>query len=191
MRKVGSGTVSLTFDDGFESIFSVVFPLIDLLKIHATFYIPSRYIGRRGYVNKEQLWQMAKSPYVAIGAHTRSHVRLSQLSEKEQIAEIRGGKEDLEDLLGRAVTSFAYPYGKFDDLGHSAQPRCQEAGFLFACSTERRVLTTSSSKFWLPRVGVPASFPVQQLRAFAAGLFFPADAVRWLARTMCAAKGRG
>lgn len=68
----------------------------------------------------------------------------------------------------------------------------QEAGSLFACSAERRVLTASSPRFWLPKVGVAASFSVQQLRTFAAaaGLFFPPDAVKGLARMMRAAKGR-
>jgi peptidoglycan/xylan/chitin deacetylase (PgdA/CDA1 family) len=50
------------------------------------------------------------------GAHSRSHADLTALPEEELASEITGSRDDLADLLGTRVTSFAYPYGYYDDL---------------------------------------------------------------------------
>jgi peptidoglycan/xylan/chitin deacetylase (PgdA/CDA1 family) len=50
---------------------------------------------------------------VAVGAHSRTHVDLRGWDRTQLGREVRGSKEGLEDLLGKPVTSSAYPTGLF------------------------------------------------------------------------------
>ena len=50
-----------------------------------------------------------------IGSHTRSHCQLTETAPESWEGELRGAREDLQALLGAPVSSFAYPYGKFND----------------------------------------------------------------------------
>jgi len=71
-----------------------------------------------------------------IGAHTVSHPILSRLDEAGARAEMASSKAELESLLGRPVTLFAYPNGK---PGQDFLPRdaelARQLGFRAAVST--------------------------------------------------------
>jgi peptidoglycan/xylan/chitin deacetylase (PgdA/CDA1 family) len=69
-----------------------------------------------------------------IGAHTLTHPRLPELPPDRAREEIRAGKEALEGIIGRAVTSFCYPYGAYAEE-HPAMVRA--AGFATARTVER------------------------------------------------------
>jgi peptidoglycan/xylan/chitin deacetylase (PgdA/CDA1 family) len=51
---------------------------------------------------------------VMFGAHSRSHADLTSLDLASAIDEIIGSKDDLATMIGKPVTSFAYPFGKFN-----------------------------------------------------------------------------
>jgi len=87
--------------------------------------------GRSAYraMTHEELLHLAGSKWVTIGAHTVTHSCLSALSEKQQHHEIVSSKYQLEALLGKAVTTFAYPYGKKNDYNRTSIRLCREAGF--------------------------------------------------------------
>ena len=69
-----------------------------------------------------------------IGAHTLTHPRLTELAADRARDEIREGKDEIEDCIGRRVTSFCYPYGDYADE-HPAMVRA--AGFTIARTVER------------------------------------------------------
>lgn len=71
-----------------------------------------------------------------IGAHTMTHPILSRLSDAEARREISNSKSQLEELLGRSVSLFAYPNGKptVDYTSRDVQ-LVREAGFKAAVST--------------------------------------------------------
>jgi len=52
---------------------------------------------------------------VSLGAHTRSHPVVDQISAAEVRAEVSGSIEDLEREIGAVLPIFAYPAGRFDD----------------------------------------------------------------------------
>jgi hypothetical protein len=52
---------------------------------------------------------------IEFGAHSRTHADLTKLSEADCRTEIIGSKNDLADLLGSPIVSFAYPYGEYND----------------------------------------------------------------------------
>src|SRR4030042_5427788 len=49
------------------------------------------------------------------GGHGYHHVRLNKITSQEAEKEVVEGKKGLEEIIGREVFSFAYPYGNFND----------------------------------------------------------------------------
>lgn len=79
---------------------------------------------------EEELKRFAASPSVVIGAHTKWHPSLAQVDEAEQRTEVTGSKKDLEQLLGRKVKYFSYPFGTGADFNAVTERIAREAGFL-------------------------------------------------------------
>jgi len=87
-----------------------------------------------------------------IGAHTRSHPILARLGRDAARAEIEGGRDDLQHLLGEPVTLFAYPNGKpGEDYSRESVALVQDAGFEAAVSTAWGTAGIASDLFQLPR----------------------------------------
>jgi len=81
--------------------------LLENYGIKATFYAVSHWIGEK--ISADELRHISEAHEV--GAHTLSHVMLTRVGEKVARKEIIGSKTSLERILGKRVTSFAYPYG--------------------------------------------------------------------------------
>ncbi|MEW6372834.1 MAG: polysaccharide deacetylase family protein [Pseudomonadota bacterium] len=89
---------------------------------------------------------------IEIGAHTVSHPILTSLDDASAMQEIRDGKRELEELIGKPVTLFAYPNGKVGkdfDGRHVAMVR--EAGFQAAFTTAVGAITRRHDRYQLPR----------------------------------------
>jgi peptidoglycan/xylan/chitin deacetylase (PgdA/CDA1 family) len=113
----------------------------------ATLYAPSGLLGTTGYVTKSQLIEMAGAG-MTIGAHSRTHVDLRECSAAELEAEVRGSRDDLEDLIGREVTSFAYPTGWQNATVRAA---VAAAGFRTAVTTRRGWTRANNDPYAIPR----------------------------------------
>jgi len=157
----GSG-VAVTFDDGFAETFANASSILERYAIPATMFAVADRLGqsndwmaRRGFparrlMSADQLREMSAAG-VAIGSHTRSHPRLPEIDAAAKREEIRGSRACLEDVLGRAVTAFAYPYGLFDDDARSA---VEEAGYRVACSTRSGFNAPDADRYSLRRVEI-------------------------------------
>lgn len=109
---------------------------------------------------------------VAIGAHTVDHPILKSLAPAEQRRQIESSKHTLENLTGRAVSSFAYPNGKpGTDYDEVAVQMVAEAGFTEAVSTSWGVSTPQTSGLQLNRFTPwdrdPLRFHLRMLRCIA------------------------
>ena len=78
----------------------------------AIFYIPIKNSEGLPTLNKKQILFLSK--HFEIGSHTYNHVVLTDLSPKKIEKEIVIGKEALEDIIGKKVTSFCPPRGKYN-----------------------------------------------------------------------------
>jgi len=121
----------LTFDDAWADNHAHALGPLSRHRLPATLYAPSRLLGTPGYMTRTQMLEMDAGG-VTIGAHSRTHPDLRGCSPHELECEVRGSKEDLEDLLGKPVTSFAYPTGLIDDRVVAA---VGAAGFSSAVTT--------------------------------------------------------
>jgi len=101
-------------------------------------------------LSTEEIRNLAQSGLVDIGGHTSTHSNLPRLTTRNQISEIGQNKTYLEETLGRPVTSFSYPYGRYSD---ETKILVKNAGFDFACAADGS-MTLRKDFFRLPRVGI-------------------------------------
>jgi peptidoglycan/xylan/chitin deacetylase (PgdA/CDA1 family) len=98
-----------------------------------------------------ELGTLAADGLVEIGAHTVTHPLLPSLPASAQRVEIARSKQALETIVGRAVSSFAYPFGAHDD---TTVALVRECGFRVACTTTPAPAPADVDLLRLPRVGV-------------------------------------
>ena len=91
---------------------------------------------------------------IEVGAHSVSHSLLAGLPEAAQREEIQQSKLQIEELSGRPVLAFAYPYGKPDSYTAATVQLVREAGFAGACSNRPGVVTRGANPYELPRLHV-------------------------------------
>jgi len=108
----------------------------------------------RRMLSSSELRQLASSPGITVGAHTRRHPWLSSLSSPAQREEIEGSRKALEALIEKPVDQFAYPFGGIDAFNRSAVRSVRQAGFSLACSTFADPLVAGTSRYRLPRRAV-------------------------------------
>lgn len=125
--------VLLTFDDGYAEMAEYAFPVLRRYGLKAAVYVVTRRLGLTNtwdevgghrtmrLMTADQVRQWAGNG-IEFGSHTRTHPRLSYLSEKQLSEEIGGSRDDLQSLLGTEVRSFAYPYGDGADNSVVREP---------------------------------------------------------------------
>jgi peptidoglycan/xylan/chitin deacetylase (PgdA/CDA1 family) len=87
--------------------------------------------GRQSHwvLTESELCNLAASKWVTIGAHTITHTRLSALPVARQEAEILGSRRQLEEMTGKKIEVFSYPFGNRDDYSMASRDICLQAGF--------------------------------------------------------------
>lgn len=107
---VGSNWM-LHFDDGGLSAANLIAPALNARGWHGHFYIPTDFIGKPGFVNREHILQLREQGHV-IGSHSCSHpARISALGREALHDEWRRSRDLLSDLLGEAIVVASVPGG--------------------------------------------------------------------------------
>jgi peptidoglycan/xylan/chitin deacetylase (PgdA/CDA1 family) len=152
-------TFAVTFDDGYQTVYRHAFPLLQKYSLSATVFLTvgnrgqSKSGGRlRSLEGREMLsWEEIREMHrwgITFAAHTVTHPDLTRLTADQVRSEACDSKAVIEDALGIAVTSFAYPYGR-----HNQQVREIVAQhFACACSDRLGLVTLASDPYALERV---------------------------------------
>lgn len=165
--------VVITFDDGFADFFREALPILDQYGFTATLYITtafvnkaSRWLGREGEAARPMLnWdQIAEvsAHHIEIGAHSHRHLQLDTLPQALAREEIALCKRILEDRLGSAIHSFAYPFGYSSP---TVRRFVRDTGFTSACAVKHSLSSEVSDPFALARLMVD---PHTDVEAFSA-----------------------
>lgn len=118
-----SGTVVLTFDDGFRTSLTDVAPLLTRLGVRGTFYVSPGLFGKQHWqvrgdegrlLDADDAKALAEAG-MDVGSHTMSHPDLRTLADDDLAAELGESKAAIEKITGRPCRTFAYPYGLYDD----------------------------------------------------------------------------
>ena len=162
-------SIALTFDDGFEDNYTNAYPLMKKYGAVGTLYLVLDRHQRDWSTNKKahhnsgelmhepklsdtQVSEMLESGVFELGAHTMTHANLAQLSADEKQFEIETSKKKLEDLFNTVVSSFAYPFGIYDQQDVEIT---KNSGFKSAVTTEAGIsINTQNDPLELKRVKV-------------------------------------
>ena len=152
--------VGITFDDGYQNNLTYALPVLQRNGFSATCYaVSDPHEGRNawddsiGVPPKPLLTPAHMREWVNagmdLGAHTRHHADLTTLHPEQVRDEIAGCKQELQDITGREVRHFCYPYGRYS-LEHVQAVR--EAGYVTSTTTQRGRALPGDDLLQLPRV---------------------------------------
>ena len=127
--------LAVTFDDGYQNMYTQVLPLVERLKIPVTIFISTEWIGngaamhfddwgveQQGSVPEESYrplnWshcqELHASEWVEVAAHSHSHADF-----RGDLQRFRDDMQkclaSLEEKLGITNPNFAFPFGRVDD----------------------------------------------------------------------------
>jgi peptidoglycan/xylan/chitin deacetylase (PgdA/CDA1 family) len=115
----------VTFDDGYLSDYTFVFPLLESLGIKATFFINTSNIGKPGFLDWKMIVEMQKKGNI-FGSHGHNHLKMTEISLQESKYEFIKSKELYELNTGMEMRLFAFPYGCYN---HSLIDLSVECGY--------------------------------------------------------------
>lgn len=167
-RPLPQRSLVITFDDGYESNYTLALPALKRHGHRATIYTvlePDEYTlkqveGVDRFLTADQMRELDRSG-VAIESHTVTHCVLSDLDEKEARFELTESKRRLSDILGRPVRHLAIP--------RSGQSRrvlalAREAGYETVSGNNKGSSNGWSNLFALPRIVIERDMSLDDFR---------------------------
>ena len=150
--------VLLTFDDGYQDFPEFAWPILRRYRFSAMLFIVADRIGQAsdwndepaGLLNFNQIQELSASG-IEIGSHTCTHPSLLTISSDQIVHECAQSRLALENLLGHPITSFAYPYGQFDEVAAHLAGAC---GYEFAFLAGGGLSTFTDRLLMLPRLEI-------------------------------------
>lgn len=161
LDKIPEKSFVITFDDGFEDNYTNAFPILKKYNFKATIYLVPTQTSNHweekntsvlsNLLNKEQINKMQESGLIEFGSHTLSHVNLSTIDDIQLERELVSSKQEVEKIINKECTAFAYPYGKFDDRIIKATLK---AGYSNATVVKRGLYELQDDILAIKRIGI-------------------------------------
>jgi len=155
-----SKPIMLTFDDTDLDQFTIVNPTLKKLDYKAVYFIMTVSIGKKGkfvdYMSSDQIKQLSDEGNI-IGSHTYDHKNFKKYAGKDWEEQLDKPTKRLEEITGKKMTEFAYPFGLWNAEGI---PELKKRGFRMAyqLSTKRdekdplfTIRRIIASGYWSPK----------------------------------------
>lgn len=108
--------VILTFDDGYDDNYTVLYPLLEQYQAKATIFVIGNAMGSPHKMTREQVYELAASGLVSIQSHTYTHGNLSAMDEAALRQEMELSNAALAAATGQIPYVLCYPEGKYSYL---------------------------------------------------------------------------
>lgn len=175
----------ISFDDGLECVYRNAAPILDAAEIPALVFINSALAGEATKAEREDWekatnyalplrvmnWVQLNDSGFEIGAHTRTHRRLSQISGDAELlkSEILGCKAEIEEGLGKSCDYFAWPFGQQSDIDKVSMDMIRSAGYKACFGVGREPIKPGVTDiFNIPREHFEPQWPISHLKYFLA-----------------------
>lgn len=159
--------ILITFDDGYENnyiAYNILKKVNDKsFKAKATFFIIGSRIGVKNYLNEEQIKEMSDSGIIFMESHTMSHPFFNddeQTSQLDYQYELLNSKKKIEEITGKQVVAFAYPYGSYNDFVINEVAKY----YRYAVTTKQGIANINDSHYELMRVRVSFDTTLEQFK---------------------------
>lgn len=161
-------SVLVTMDDGDPSVIDNAAPIFERYRIpYAVYVVPGR-IGRADHMSRAQLHELAARG-AEIGSHTMNHRSVTSLNGVELAAELVDSKAMIEDITGKRVTSFAYPFGTLRDFDARTGDALRKAGYTLAFTSQHGAVEEGVDPMFVPRIKIEGGDPDWTFRLACAG----------------------
>ncbi len=102
--------ILITFDDTHLEQYTICALEMEKYHFKGVFFIMTVSINRPNYMSAEQIKKLSQNGHT-IAAHTWDHHKVATYTGKDWEIQLSKPKRKLELIIGKPVTSFAYPYG--------------------------------------------------------------------------------
>lgn len=173
-------TVVITFDDGYRNFCQHAWPALERFGFTATMFLPTAAIGDQPQIfNKRECmtWGEVRELQrrgIYFGSHTVTHPQLHDLKPDRIREEIVQSRRSIEDKIGCAVDTFAYPYAfpqTDEPFKDTLRKILEESGYRYGVCTQIGRATAASDPLFLERLPVNGSDDTALLAAKMAGAY--------------------
>lgn len=139
--------ISITFDDGYAENCDEALPFLIEQNIPVTYFVTTQHateqipfphdveLGTPFPVNSIESLRALANAGIEIGAHTRTHLNLGATDDKHEIVdEVITATDELEQLIGRKINYFAFPFGHHENMQASIFHLLKQHGIKGICS---------------------------------------------------------
>ena len=144
--------ILITIDDGFKSFYKEAWPYLKKEKIPFILFVSTEPVGKRGYMNWEEIKEIEKSEFGYIGHHSHTHEYLIDMENSDFINDIETASEIFKKELGYIPEIFSYPFGEYSLF----MKKYISENFQIAFGQHSGVIDVNKDKFELPR------FPINE-----------------------------
>lgn len=122
LKNIPEESIVITMDDGYVGVYTYAYPVLKEYGFPFTTYVYQNYVNIGG---RSLTWAQIKEMMqhgCEVGSHSVAHASLRSKKGRSDaehlqwvLGELKDSKEFIEKNLGIPCTSFAYPFGVFDD----------------------------------------------------------------------------
>lgn len=127
--------VMITFDDTRGEQYSIGAAEMNKYGFKGVFFVMTVSINRPNYLTSDEIKKLSDDGNV-VAAHTWDHHMVTKYNGDDWNTQLVKPKKKIEDIIGKPVTYFAYPFGLWNK---EAIPKVKESGYdmAFILSTKR------------------------------------------------------
>ena len=143
----------LTIDDGYQSFYENAWPILKDSKIPFILFVSTREVGKKGYMNWEQIREIDSYDFVEIGNHSHTHEYLIDFTDIDIKRDLTNSINIFKKELGENSDFFSYPFGEYST---SLKNIVIDLGFKYAFGQHSGVVDHTKNLFEMPR------FPINE-----------------------------
>lgn len=146
----------ISFDDANESVYTKAFPFLKEHNIPFIIFITKELVGKPNFLNEEQIKLLSQDELCTVGSHGLHHKMFRYFSENETLDAYNESQKYLENLTGKQIECFAFPYGRVVECSSKNIKMLKQSNYSFAFSAISGNFNAKciSGKFFLPRINV-------------------------------------
>ena len=144
--------ILITIDDAFSSFYENAWPILKKKKIPFILFVSTEPVGKKGYMNWDQIKEISSYDFAYIGNHSHTHEYLLNFSHSDFEKDIKNSIKIFEQKLGYNPIFFSYPFGEYN----LKQTKFIERNFKYGFGQHSGVIDLTKNRFELPR------FPINE-----------------------------